>query len=81
LTNLCSSPMIQYPNGAIIAPYAFSFYNVDRDWSQWLPDGIVINGTLKCRGYMINQYTILKYQSRLNLTQLETFLCALVVSA
>jgi hypothetical protein len=78
LKNFCSSSMIQYPNGAIIAPYAFSFYNVDRDWSQWLPDGIIINGTLKCRGYMVNQYTILKYQSPFHHTQLETTLCALV---
>jgi hypothetical protein len=78
LKNFCSSSMIQYPNGAIIVPYAFSFYNIDQDWSQWLPDGIVNNGTLKCRGYMVNQYTILKYQSPLNRTQLETTLCALV---
>jgi hypothetical protein len=49
LKNPCSSSMIQYPNGAIIAPYAFNSYNAVRDWSRWIPDGIVINSTLKCR--------------------------------
>ncbi len=77
LKNPCSSSMIQYPNGAIIAPYAFSSYKAVRDWSRWFPDGIVINGTLKCRGYMADQYTILKYSSQFNyLQQLETILCA-----
>jgi hypothetical protein len=79
LMNSCYSlsSAIQYPNSAIIAPYAFSFYNTVRDRSQWMiPDGIVINGTFKCRGYMFDQYTKLKYPSIFNyLQQLETYLC------
>ena len=63
LKNPCTSSIIQYPNGAIIAPYVFSFYNAMRDWSNKIPDGIVINGTIKCRGYMTDQYMILKYPS------------------
>jgi hypothetical protein len=77
LKNPCSfSSMIQYPNGAITAPYVFSFYNPERDWFQQIPDSIVINGTLKCRGYIVNQYKILEYSSQLNLHELEATLCA-----
>jgi hypothetical protein len=76
LDNPCSLSMIQYPNGAIIAPYIFSFYNAVRDWSELIPDSLIINGTLKCRGYMVYQYTIVEYPYRLSLQQLETTLCA-----
>ena len=80
LNNSCSSSMIRYPNGGIIARYTFIFYNNGRDWSRRIPDSIIINGTLKCRGYMIELNTILEYPSPFgfnnDLKQLETTLCA-----
>jgi hypothetical protein len=76
LNNPCSSSIIQYPNGAIIAPYAYSFYDAERDWSNKIPDGIKINGTIKCRGFMTNQRTILEYPSIFDLLRMEATLCA-----
>jgi hypothetical protein len=68
--------MIQYPNGAIIAPYAFSFYNADRDWSWRIPDDIEIDGTFKCRGYMIEQPVTIEYTFPFTLQEMAGDLCA-----
>ncbi len=76
LKNSCTLWSIQYPNGAMIAPYAFSFYNAARNWSNKVPDSIKINGTIKCRGYMTDQCTTLNYSSRYPVRQFEMTLCA-----
>jgi hypothetical protein len=93
LENPCTSSIIQYPNGAIIGPYAFTFYKVTRDWyidadgildpdddrlqvPNKLPDGIQINGTIKCRGYMIVQYMTLRYRPIDDFRKLDLILCA-----
>jgi hypothetical protein len=61
----------------MIAPYAFSFYNATRDWSNKIPDGIKINGTIKCRGYMTDQCTTLNYPSwQYPFREFEMTLCA-----
>jgi hypothetical protein len=76
LKNQCSSSIIQYSNGAIIAPYAFKFYSTVRDWSNKIPDGIII----KCWGYMADELTIFWYPSRLLLSQLELWMNIKIVS-
>jgi hypothetical protein len=72
---LCPS-IIQYPSGAIIAPYAFSYYNISRLWFDGNPDGIEINGTIKCRGYMTDQHMKLDGLSSFYLSKLEMIMCA-----
>ena len=49
LEEACPLSSIQYPRGAIAAPYLFFFYNLTRDWTRYFPDFILINGTLQCR--------------------------------
>ena len=74
---LCNSSIVQYPIGAIAAPYAFNYYKITRDWSDGDPDHIELHGTIKCRGYMTEQRMILKYPSSLSLHEFEATLCAL----
>ena len=74
-TNSCSCNIAQYPHGGILAPYALTWYDVKKNWTQRVPDNIVLNGTIKCRGYMINAVTWLSYQPGLRLGSLENSLC------
>ncbi|CAF1433313.1 unnamed protein product [Adineta steineri] len=71
----CSSENIPYPNGAIIAPYLYFIYNNTSEWWSKIPDYIQLNGTIKCRGYMINQQMTIPYISKINLKNLEAMLC------
>jgi hypothetical protein len=76
INKACPRVDIQYPNGGMIAPYAHHFYNYTRDWKRRVPDFIVLNATIKCRGYMIHQYTTLPYSSEFNLPDFEVFICS-----
>ncbi|CAF3630795.1 unnamed protein product [Rotaria sp. Silwood1] len=77
LNKACPPVNIQYPNGSIIAPYIRHFYNATRNWKQKLSDLMVFNATIKCRGYMIYQYTtILPYLYGFDLRDFEVFLCS-----
>ncbi|CAF1121422.1 unnamed protein product [Rotaria sordida] len=77
LNKVCPSVNIQYPNGGIIAPYIRHFYNVTRNWKEKLSDLMMFNATIKCRGYMIYQYTtVLPYLSEFDLRDFEVFLCS-----
>ncbi|CAF3810792.1 unnamed protein product, partial [Adineta steineri] len=71
----CSSENIPYPNGAIIAPYLYFIYNNTPEWWSKTPDYIQLNGTIKCRGYMINQQMTTPYISEINLKTIEAMLC------
>jgi hypothetical protein len=75
LMNPCPCNIIQYPNGRILAPYAFSWYNATGDWSQQIPDYISINGTIKCRGYLFNGALWTHYPSEFRLHSIEKLLC------
>ena len=75
LNIVCPPVDIQYPNGGIIAPYVYHVYNATHDWKQRQPDFIVINATIKCRGYMTYRQTILPYSLKYNLRDLEVLLC------
>ncbi|CAF3019750.1 unnamed protein product [Rotaria sp. Silwood2] len=77
LSKVCPPVNIQYPNGGIIAPYIRHFYNATRNWKQKHSDLMVFNATIKCRGYMIYQYTtILPYLFEYDLRDFEVFLCS-----
>jgi hypothetical protein len=73
--NPCRSFLIQYPNGAIIGPYAFSVYGSRRDWSDRTPDRIDLDGTVKCRGYMIEQHVFWIYTNPFVFPSIEMELC------
>jgi hypothetical protein len=55
LMDQCNSTTNQYPTGAILAPYAFHFYSLERGFSR---PSIILNGTIKCRGYMAENFTL-----------------------
>ena len=50
----CPAASIQYPKGAMSAPYMFFFYNRTRNWTRFLPDVVLLNGTVQCRGSSIS---------------------------
>ncbi|CAF1223276.1 unnamed protein product [Adineta steineri] len=75
LENPCPLSTIQYPNGGILAPYAFHFYNTTRHWDTSTPDFIVINSTIKCRGYMSIQLKTIPYRLEFPTRIIEDSLC------
>ena len=74
-TSSCSCNIMQHPQGGILAPYALTWYDVKKNWTQRVPDHIILNGTIKCRGYMINAVTWIPYQLGLRLGSLDNSLC------
>ena len=66
--NPCDSLTIQYPQGAILAPYICLVCITDRDWSDPKPGLLVINGTIKYRGYTITQSLILPFPADFRLS-------------
>ena len=81
LENPCDSLTVQYPKGAVLAPYIFHLYNTDRDWSENRPDWLVINGTIKCRGYLLTQSLVLPHPSHFSLRAIEQLLCNATVGS
>ncbi|CAF1402463.1 unnamed protein product, partial [Adineta ricciae] len=76
LRKYCSSPFIQYPQGAIIGPYIHHFYNIERrSWEERTADFIIINGTIKCRQYLIQNYINISYSTYESLLEWEEFIC------
>jgi hypothetical protein len=75
LESPCSSDNIQYPYGAIVAPYLFFIYNNTREWWSKTSDYIQINGTIKCRGFTIDRQMTIPYDIKMNLKEIESILC------
>ena len=50
LDERCPLAFIRYPRGAIVAPFMFFMYNRARHQDASLPDFVLINGTVRCRG-------------------------------
>ena len=71
----CPSGVIGYPNGALIAPYIFTFYTAVPYESIKTPDRMEIKGIIRCRGRPTEQLHVLSYQISLDLNQLEASLC------
>lgn len=63
----CNSTKIQYPIGAIFAPYASSFYNIPNDQLGQISDSVLLNGTIKCRGYMAESLALKGLDLSLNM--------------
>ena len=49
----CSLPSIQYPKGAILAPFSFLYRNHSQNWNVFAPDFVLINGTVRCRNLLV----------------------------
>ncbi|CAF1181153.1 unnamed protein product [Adineta ricciae] len=71
----CHSSSIQYPTGAIIAPYLRHFYNIERLWENDTPDFIALNATIRCRQYLIQHYAHMSYSMNTSLRQWEELIC------
>jgi hypothetical protein len=72
----CHEQFIQYPEGAIIAPYLFFIYNRTRDWSVYRADWILINGTGQCRDTSIEITQMIPFNMDVNVQQiLENVFC------
>ncbi|CAF3971379.1 unnamed protein product [Rotaria sp. Silwood1] len=79
LENPCSFIM-QYPNGVVMARYTFYYHPITRDWSEKMPDVIVVNESTKCLGYMAHRQEILRYPSSHNLNHLRVPPCASILN-
>ncbi|CAF1136975.1 unnamed protein product [Adineta steineri] len=44
-------PLYAYPNQALVRPYMFSLYEIDRSWLDRTPDQYLFDGEILCRGY------------------------------
>ncbi|UJR14502.1 hypothetical protein I4U23_001498 [Adineta vaga] len=75
IENPCLNMSIQYPHGAIIAPYVNLLYKKSRNWLEYTPDLMQINATIKCRGYTVNYQKIQEYKDNFNLRQFELEAC------
>lgn len=71
----CPDGPIFYPNGALIAPYTFVFYNRSHGRDIYVPDFISLHGTIKCREYMISINAVQRYSTELNQRDIEVSLC------
>ena len=61
LAQSCSLPLIQYPNGAIMAPFIFFYYDRSENWTGNLLPIVLINGTVKCRGSFTSMTNVIEY--------------------
>ena len=66
LDKLCRLPVIQYPREAIVAPHLFFLFNRTRDWSETLPNSILLNGTMRCGDRLITVTKIIPFEINLD---------------
>ena len=62
----CPLSLIPYPRGAIIAPYMFLIYNTSGDLTSLLPHSVLINGTVRCRGSLMNVTRTISFETNLD---------------
>ena len=53
LSKVCPSWLIPYPRGAAVAPYLFFLFDHTKNWTNNLPDFVLINGTVRCRNLFV----------------------------
>ncbi|CAF1972195.1 unnamed protein product [Rotaria magnacalcarata] len=76
LNQNCSLDLIEYPSSGIVAPYLRFFFNRTHSKEHSLPDWIMINGTVNCRGILISITTMMKFNSTLNVRRIiEEIFC------
>ena len=76
LEKRCPLTFIRYPRGAIVAPFMFFIYNRTRDEDASLPDFVLINGTVQCRGSLISVTQNISFETNLDARRLiEDLFC------
>ena len=75
LQEVCPSSLVQYPQGGYPVAYISYYYNISDSLTLTTPSLIVFNGTIKCRGYLIDFYLERVYEPELDHPNLETWLC------
>lgn len=81
LQQICSSSIVQYPQGAYPVASTFYYYNISDDLTEKTPSLIVFNGTVKCRGYLIDFLFEKIYETDFDHPTLETWLCRHLLSS
>ena len=66
----CSLSSIQYPRGAIVAPFIFFLFNRTRNAYLSLPDSVLINATVRCRNSSITETKTIPLETNLNARRL-----------
>ena len=66
----CPSPWIPYPRDAVVTPFTFFLFNRKRDRKNKRPDQILIYGTVRCRGVLINVTKIVPFDNTWNERQM-----------
>ena len=74
LTKNCSSRLVNYPQSAFPAPYIHIYFN--RTNINRLPNTVLINGSIKCQGTLVNFTKYISFTDFSNLTHVtEKFFC------
>ncbi|CAF1113002.1 unnamed protein product [Adineta steineri] len=77
----CLQELILYPEGALLTPYLWTLYEINtHDWKNGVaPDRLIFDGSLRCRGYNGQHFSIRNYLSAyFHLFYLDTVFCLLV---
>ena len=78
---VCRLSVIRYPRGAVVTPFTFFLFNPERDWTNDLPDLILINGTVRCRNALITVTKTIPFDSNWNGRQMiEEHFCRAFLS-
>jgi hypothetical protein len=76
LEEVCPLSLIQYPRGAIVAPFLFFFFSRTMNSRNNLPAVVMINGTVRCRDSLITVTKIIPFKTYLNARRLtEDLFC------
>ena len=70
LSQVCLLPLIAYPRGSLVAPYVFFLYNRTREWTRFVPDLILINGTIRYRHLLITVKEVFPFSTHLTAHQM-----------
>ena len=69
--------LVPYPAGGLITPYAFQYFKVTHN-SSLVSSVSILNGTIKCRGYLIRfTRTVSDTDLQMSLMYIESFICKL----
>ena len=70
ISRLCENMQIPYPPPQSISAFATTYYNATHDWRTRTPDYLLMNGTIKCRGYSATFHFLTPFEHGLNAEQI-----------
>ena len=72
----CPLSFLQYPRGALLSPSMFLIYDLTGDVVTYYPNFVLINGTVRCRGFLLNVTRTISFERDLNVRELiEELFC------